>query len=80
MKKLKIDFFEKCLEKLSPSTLSTLSRKKSSRRFPAETRLAVHRWCQLDNNRYLVELFGNDELEDWAPAVNRQYGDRRGTS
>eukprot|EP00959_Pyramimonas_sp_CCMP1952_P378974 7938356-Pyramimonas_sp.AAC.1 len=39
--------FEKCFQKLSLSTLSTLTRERSSTRFPALTRLTVHRRRQL---------------------------------
>eukprot|EP00959_Pyramimonas_sp_CCMP1952_P229105 4790606-Pyramimonas_sp.AAC.1 len=38
--------FEKCLQKLSPLTPSTLTRERSSARYPGVTGLTVHRRCQ----------------------------------
>eukprot|EP00959_Pyramimonas_sp_CCMP1952_P342594 7177621-Pyramimonas_sp.AAC.1 len=42
-KKNNVECFEKCLQKLPLSTLSTLTRERSPTSFPAVTRLTVHR-------------------------------------
>eukprot|EP00959_Pyramimonas_sp_CCMP1952_P398229 8343566-Pyramimonas_sp.AAC.1 len=43
-------FFEKCFQKLSLSTQSTLTLELSSTRFPAVTRLTVHRRRQFQQS------------------------------
>eukprot|EP00959_Pyramimonas_sp_CCMP1952_P401692 8416931-Pyramimonas_sp.AAC.1 len=51
---MNFSFFEKCFQKLSLSTPSTLTREMSSTRFPAVTRVTVHRRRQFRRAGELV--------------------------
>eukprot|EP00959_Pyramimonas_sp_CCMP1952_P204587 4277805-Pyramimonas_sp.AAC.1 len=78
---MNVEFLEKCLQKLSRSVLSTLTRRRSSARLPAVTRFTVQRrrqsgafaLCSPGFERHqvtcVVELFVFDELEEFRRGV-----------